>query len=41
LSDFKETCILSTDFRKIVKYHISRTPLPWEPSSTRTERQTS
>ena len=42
LSDINETCIFSTDFRKIPKYQISWTFFLLEPScSTQTDGQTS
>ena len=40
LSDVNETFI-ETDFRKMLKYHISRKSFQWEPScSMRTDGQT-
>ena len=40
LSDFSESWILSTEFRKILKYQISWTFVQWELSSMQTDGQT-
>jgi len=41
LSDFNETCILWTDFRKIPKHQISRKSFQWEAiCSVRTDSRT-
>jgi len=41
LSDFKETLVFSTYFRKIFKYSFSGKSVQWEPScSVRTDGQT-
>ena len=41
LSHYHENYILRIDFRKILKYQISRKSVHWEPScSIRTDRQT-
>jgi len=35
LPDFNETLIFSADFRKILRYQISRISVHWEPSCTK------
>jgi len=39
-SDLTETCILSTDFRKILKFQISFKSVQWEPSLLHADGQT-
>jgi hypothetical protein len=40
-SDFYEPWIFSTNFKKMLKYQISRKSMQWEPScSKQTDRQT-
>jgi hypothetical protein len=41
LSDFNKNLIFDTDFRRIIKYQISRKSVQWEPNcSVRTDGQT-
>jgi len=40
LFEFNEILIFWTDFRKLLRFHISWKSVRWEPSSIRTDTQT-